>query len=128
MKLSQLKEILDKYEAQSNFHKEDPTVVVLTQGAGGPCEEITGVGMGFDWYSGKLCLGTEKRLSTVSLNKHSEVKRLYLQKISNLRKLEYQQNPPFIAKYKTKTESFEKKFEASMWLWEKLNDDLKDYD
>ena len=37
-------------------------VVVPIMGMGGAHEKVKGVGLGFDWYSGCVCLETEERL------------------------------------------------------------------
>jgi hypothetical protein len=104
-------------------NKEPLTVVVPTSdGMGGPCVEVTGIHVGFDWYHGRLMIGTETPLSTIDPEKYSELKILYLKKISNYSKII--KDETLVAKYKKKMFTGKSKYECLMWLDKMLEKEL----
>lgn len=115
MKLSELKEIVDQLVS----HYPDHDVVIDTQGLSGSCVSVTSLSIGFDWYAGKIMVFPKHPLSTVNINKYALVKELYLNKISNYKKVD--SGITLIAKYKTKEFTGKTKWESLSWLREQLN-------
>lgn len=61
MNLIEFKSKIDEI-AKYHPNPETLTVVVPIMGMGGSREMVIGVGLGFDWYNGCVCLETEERL------------------------------------------------------------------
>lgn len=97
------------------LRSEPLTVVIPTSdGMGGPCVEVTGVSIGFDWYHGRLLINTEVPLSRIEPRKYSELRILYLKKVSNYNKII--DGTTLTAKYKKKEFTGKSKYECLAWL------------
>jgi len=102
----------------------DPLTVVIptSDGLGGPCVEITGISIGFDWYSNKLLINTKTPLSTIDPSKYSALRILYLKKVSNYDKIVNGQTVE--AKYKKEKFTGKNKYECLIWLSKMVENEL----
>jgi len=116
MKIQQLFDLIKEQLKINN----DLEVVVMTPGIGGSHSKVTGFYEGFDWYTGKLVLRTESNLSKVDSNLHSFYRNQYLDKISNIRNV--RAGKTLVARFKKEEKSFERQYEAELWLNKKLNE------
>lgn len=99
------------------------TVVVPTSdGLGGPCVNVTGIYIGFDWYHGRILINTEVPLSRIDPRKYSELRILYLKKVSNYSKV--LNGETIVAKYKKKTFTGKSKYECLAWLNERVEEEI----
>jgi hypothetical protein len=106
------------------FRTDGPLTVVVptSDGLGGPCVEVTDVSVGFDWYHGRLLMNTEVPLSRIDPRKYSELRILYLKKVSNYGKV--LNGETLVAKYKRKTFTGKNKYECLIWLTEMVEKEL----
>lgn len=102
---------------------ENDEVVVAIQGIGGPCENVTGISSGFDWYDGRILLHTETLLSRTDSRKYSRLQKKYLDRISNYKKI--RAGDTLCAKYRTRVFNAKNRLEAVIWLTEQLDKELE---
>lgn len=65
MKLSELKQIVDA-NIEHSLNKYDADVVVVTNDrsiGGTSCTKVRGIGLGFDWDSGKFMIFTQDKIT-----------------------------------------------------------------